>query len=189
MERARVIRFDFLHDPRPALVERVASVRLPPEVYVQTIVAGIAAVAIAVTAGVENLRLHAARSSEWQVRQHFEETRHALDAVRLQWQQLDALATRDRRLRDIRLSGSHVAVRIADVGNAFPRRASATTLTVSPSGYALKARGVDLPAASAVLGNLLGDRELAADASFRMTREDGFGAGTLAFEIRAGTTR
>ena len=184
-----MVRFDFLHDPRPALVERVASLRLPPDVYVQTAMAAVLSLAIAITTGVEGLRLHAARLSQWRVQQRFKATRDALDAVRLQWQQLDALAIRDRRLREIRLSGSDVAVIIAHVGNAFPQRAWATTLTASASGYAVKARGDDIPAASTVLGNLLEDRKVTADASFRMTREEGFGTGKIVFEIRAGKTR
>ena len=184
-----MMRFDFLHDPRPAFLEQLLLLRLPPDIYLQAIFAALLSVAIVATCGVESLRIHLARSSELQVRRHFEATRDALTAVRLQWQQLDALATRDRRLREIRLSGSDVAVRIARVGNAFPRRAWATSLTASASGYALKARGDDLPAASAVLGGLLHDARLARDASFRMTREGSFGAGALAFEIRAGAAR
>ncbi len=184
-----MIRFDFLHDPRPALVERLASLRLPREIYLQAILAAVLAVGIAVARGVEAIRLHAAESSQLRVRHHFEATREALDAVRLRWQQLDELASRDRRLREIRLSGSDVAVRIARVGNAFPRRAWATTLTASPLGYAVKARGDDLRAASAVLGSLLGDRRLAGDASFQMAREEGLREGALAFEIHAGVGR
>lgn len=182
-------RFDFLHDPRPAMLEQVLLLRLPREIYLQAILAALLSVAIVATGGVEALRIHAAQSSELRVRRHFEATRDALTAVRLQWQQLDELATRDRRLREIRLSGSDVAVRIARVGNVFPRRAWATSLTASASGYALKARGDDLRAASAVLGGLLDDARLVRNASFRMTREGWFGVGALAFEIRAGATR
>lgn len=184
-----MMRFDFLHDPRPAFVGRAVSLRLPKEIYVQTIVAAAIAFAIAATCAVEGLRLHAARALESRVRRHFEATRDALSAVRLEWRELDALALRDRRLREIRLSGSAVAVRIARVGNAFPRRAWATSLTASASGYAVKARGEDLPAVSAVLENLIGGVPAARDAEFRMTRDAGSTAGVLAFDVRSGGTR
>ena len=67
-----MIRFDFLHDPRPALVERLASLRLPREIYLQAILAAVLAVGIAVAGGVEAIRLHAAESSQLRVRHHFE---------------------------------------------------------------------------------------------------------------------
>ena len=184
-----MMRFDFLHDPRPELVERAMSLRLPPEIYVQTLVAAGLCCAILASFVVEGVRVHTARSLESRARSRFEATRDALSAVRLQWQQLDALVDNDRQLRAIRLSGSDVAVRIARLGNAIPMRAWATSLTASPTGYTVKARGSDLPAASLAFENLLDDRVLSGDASFRMSRDSIPALGAIAFEIRAGTAR
>lgn len=181
------MRFDFLHDPRPILLERALSIRLPHAIYLQTVVAAALSAAIVIAAGVETLRVRAARAEEIRAQRQFEKTRDALSAVRLQWQQVDQLAVRDRRLREIRLSGSQIAVRIARMGNAFPRRAWATSLSATSSGYVLKARAEDLSASSQVLASLLRDGAFTRDAAFRISR-DGAGNGAFGFEVRSGQT-
>jgi hypothetical protein len=181
-----MMHFDFLHDSRPEYIDRLLSARLPQRLYVVTAVFATVLGTIAAAGAIESLRVRSALLGERRIERRFEASREALSAAQLEWRQLDALVSRDRRLRDIRLSGTEVAARIARVGNAFPPRAWVTSMSAAPSNYALKARAVDLPAVQQVLTNLVSDRVIAQPrGDFRLSREDAGRAGSIAFEIGA----
>ena len=180
------MRFNFLRDAASPLAFEVASVRFPRRLYVQAVIGLTLIAALGATGGIEALRLRAATEIERRAQQRFDGTRDELAGARLEWQQLDGLMARDRRLRELHLSGADIAVRIARVGNAFPSRAWATTLSADTNGFTLKGRAQDVAAASAALASVLGDRRLPQrDASFRLSRDGDDRAASLAFEIRS----
>ncbi|MGA8533598.1 MAG: hypothetical protein WB615_05775 [Candidatus Tumulicola sp.] len=183
-------RFDFLHDARPHAVERLLSLRLPRQLYAVTAVSAAIFVAFALTGTIESLRIRSAAIVERRAEQRFEASRDALADERLAWQQLDALIVRDRRLRDIRLSGTKIAARIAHVGNAFPQRAWVKSLTAGQRDYGLKGLALDLAAVERTLANLVTDRALTQPrGGFLLSRQDAGRSGTLAFELRADSAR
>lgn len=180
--------FDFLHDPIPDFVERFLSVRLPQHLYVVAIVMSTVFGAIAVTGGVESLRIRSAESVGRRAEARLEESRLALSRAHLEREQFDDLVRRDRRLRDVRVSGSEIAALIARVGNTLPQRAWLTKMTAVRSNYALKGRATDVPAVERLLETLLREKALAQPAgNFRLSRDDAVPANALAFEIGSET--
>lgn len=171
-----MIRFDFLHDARSEVVDRVLALRVPRRFYPQLAVTALLLTTMIAGAGVQRWRLQRALATEIRLQQRVETTHDALTQQRLQARSVASLLAMDRRLRDIRLSGSLVAARLARLGNAFSDRAWATSLSAGVQGYAVKARARDLPAVSAVLARIVGDARIGrGDAVFRMTRDESAG--------------
>jgi len=188
MGSGRLVRFDFLHDPPPDFVARFLEMRLAKHLYAPAMVIGTLVLLFAPIWGLETLRLRWARSTEMAARERFDASRAALSALRLQWQQLDELTARDRRLREIRLSGSAIAEALARVGNALPNRTWATSLSADSSGFSFKGRAADLKSASEAFADLIRDRLPRTDPSFRFSRDANDATGALAFEIRSETS-
>ncbi|MEO6835924.1 MAG: PilN domain-containing protein [Candidatus Tumulicola sp.] len=179
-----MIRFDYLHDPLPKVVDALRSLRVPRHLHAVAAACATCVCAVAAASGIEVLHEHAAQVLERRAESRFEQSRAALSGARLEWRQLDGLIAQDRRLRDIRLSGSAVATRIAKTGNAFPRGAWLTSMTTAPASYALDGYANDLLALETVLSNLLKDPAVGQPQNIRMSRDERGRAGLVAFEIR-----
>lgn len=183
--RRRIVRFDFLHDAPPPLIDGLRSLRLPRRLYAPVVAGATVLASIAAAGGVEALRVRDAQSLESRVQVRFERSRTALARERLQWQVLDQLVARDRRLREVRLSGAIAAKRIAAMGNAFPPQSWVTSMTATAAaGYALKGYAGSLPVLEGFLDNIIRDRTIGRAEDLRVSREDRGGAGLLSFEVR-----
>jgi hypothetical protein len=179
-----MIRFDYLHDPLPKPVDTLRSIRLPQHLYVVTAAGASVVCALAIAWGVATVRVHAAQTLERTAQARFERSRTALSALRLQWQHLDELVAQDRRLRELRVSGSLAAARVAHVGNAFPRGSWLTSMTASSSEYALKGYSGDLSTLEVIVTNLVNDPTVGRPKGIRLSRDDRGRAGLLGFEVR-----
>jgi hypothetical protein len=178
-------RFDFLHDPLPTFVETLRSVRLAPRLYAPAAACLAILCVLAVWFGVEAVRMRAAQTLEQRALARFDRSHAALTGLRLESRHLDELLAQDRRLREVRLSGSVVATHVAHLGNAFPRRSWLTSMTATTSSaYGLKGYASDLPTLETILGNVLGDKTIGRPHGIRMSRDDRGRAGWLAFEVR-----
>jgi Tfp pilus assembly protein PilN len=179
-------RFDYLHDPRPKVLNGLHSLRLAPHLYPAVTACAIVVCALAAGFGIETLRMRAAQTLERRAEARYERSQTALAALRLHVRQLDDLLARDQRLRELRLSGSVVATRMARLGNALPPRSWLTSMSAGASAsYALKGYAGDLPTFAAVLSNLLDDRAIGQPQGIRMSRGDRGSAGILAFDFHS----
>jgi hypothetical protein len=178
------VRFDFLHDPLPELVQRLRTLRLPPGLYTGAIACATVVCAILLVSGIEALREHGARVLEARADARFEASRAALHQAKLQSEELEALVERDRRLRAIRLSGSLAAARIARTGNSFPAQARLISIASDASGYYVKGDADNLSAIEALVKNLLTDKAVGRPRQLRVTRVDRGMSQQLEFEMR-----
>lgn len=181
---AELIRFDFLRDPTPSFVDSLRRVRLPRRLYPAALAGAAVIAALAAASGAEVFREHAAQALEERAGARFERSRAALTRARLQWQRLDGLVALDRRLRQIRTSGSVAAQRIARVGNAFPQRAWVTSMAAgAASAYEVKGFADGLPAVEKLLANVARDRVAGRPRLLQVSQSGGQPATTLGFEL------
>ncbi len=169
-----MIRFDFLHDPTPAFVDSLRRVRLPRRLYPAALAGAAVVAALAAADGAEVFREHAAQALEQRAETRFERSRIALTHARLHWQHLDQLIALDRRLREIRISGSIAARRIARVGNAFPQRAWVTSMAAGAMpAYDVKGFADGLTSVEDLLANLARDRAAGRPRALQVSQSGG----------------
>jgi hypothetical protein len=182
-----VIRFDYLHDPPSPLWGAIRTARLPRRFH--NVAAALAAVAVLVigAAAIERGRIQEAQRVRAQAQDRFERSRADLERLRLQWQQIDDLIVEDRRLREIRLSGSRVAKRLAAVGDVFSNGVSVDSLRTTGEAYAVKGKAPSIDAVSDVLNAIVGNAALPHPGIVRIAKDSGTLAG-FTFEFGAGET-
>ncbi|HVA34431.1 MAG TPA: hypothetical protein VNG31_09800, partial [Candidatus Baltobacteraceae bacterium] len=165
-------RFDYLHDALPEVVEAVRSMRLPRRYYgVVTALMALCTILVGGTA-IERVQVDAALAEQHRAQIEFDRSRSVLQSMQLHWNELDALIARDRRLRDIRLSGPRIASRLARMGNALPERAWLTSMTTLADSYALQGRATDLHVFGSLVGDLLRDPAILRPHLVRVSRDD-----------------
>jgi hypothetical protein len=157
MERT-VISFDYLRDARPEWIERLRSARLPRQLHASARALLAVAVVIVTTFGIDTWRLHLALSMERAAEARFDRTKAALAARQLAWQQLDALIAQDRRLGEIRRSGSVMAARLARTGNLLPTGTWLASMSAT-AGVSLEGSATNLAAVGSALERMIGDGE------------------------------
>lgn len=180
-----MIRFDYLHDPPSPLWAAIRTARLPRRLH--NVAAAIAAVAVLVggAAAIERGRVEAAQLLRAEAQDRFERSRTDLERFRLQWRQIDDLIAEDRRLREIRLSGTRVAKRLAAVGDVFSNGVSVDSLRTTGDAYAVKGKAPSIDAVSGVLSAIVGNAALPHPGIVRITKDSGTLAG-FTFEFGAG---
>ena len=180
-----MIRFDYLHDPPSKLLGAVRAARLPRRFH--NVAAASAAVALlwAGAAAIERGRVHDAERARSDAQQRFERSRTELERFRVQWREIDGLIAQDRRLRDIRLSGTRVAQRLAVIGNAFADGVTVDSVRGTAEGYAVKGKAETIDAAGRVLSRLVDGAALPHPGIVRLTKDSGVLAG-FSFEFGAG---
>jgi hypothetical protein len=180
-----VIRFDYLHDPPSPLWGAFRTARLPRRFH--NVSAALAAVAVLVggAAAIERGRVEEAQHIRDQAQNRFERSRADLDRFRLQWHQINDLIAEDRRLREIRLSGSRIAKRLAEVGDEFSHGVSIDSLRTTGEEYAVKGKAPSINAVSDVLSSIVGNATLSHPGIVRIEKDSGTLAG-FTFEFGAG---
>ena len=184
-----MIRFDFLHDSRPELVDAVRSARLPRRLHNVAVAIGAIVLSIATAAAIERVRCADAHNSEERAQARFEASRAELNKMQLQWQQLDALIAQDRKLRAIRLSGPAAAARIAILGNVMVDGAWLTSLTADRERYDLKGRAVNVAVFGNVLARVVTGGGVEHPDRVTVSREKRNLVSGVSFEIAAGDAR
>ncbi|HKE36288.1 MAG TPA: hypothetical protein VKB39_02595 [Candidatus Baltobacteraceae bacterium] len=180
-----MIRFDFLHDPPPRLWGAIRAARLPRRFHNVTAAVVSAVLLVAGAAAIEHGRVNEARRVRSEAQTRFESSRAELERFRLQWREIDGLIAQDRRLREIRLSGSRVAERLAVIGDLFPGGVSVDSLTTNGADYGVKGKAPTIVAVSGILGRIVANAALPHPGIVRIAKDSGVLAG-FSFDFRAG---
>jgi hypothetical protein len=180
-----MIRFDYLHDAPPGFIDALRAFRLPRKYH--DVAAALCAVGVmcVVAESIERGRVSTAVHALSAAQARFDRSRAALQRLRVQSRELDALLNEDRALRNARLSGPLTAQRLAAIGNVFPQNATLDAMQATPDGYDVKGRAESLQTFGTLLARLDGASGLSRPALLRVTKDAGL-LGALAFEIGTG---
>ena len=178
------MRFDFMHDARPEIVEALLHPRVPARFHALCAAVAILAAAALSAAGIEQWRAASALGIEARAQQRFEASKIELDRVAQQTSELETLVARDRALRRIRVSGSVIAAKLARLGNLIPRHAWVTSMSAQSDGYALRGRANDFGSLATLLARLIDDRTDGRPATIAIDRAQPQRSSTLTFDIR-----
>ena len=113
-----------------------------------------------------------------------EQSRAAFAATKVVRTDVDRLLALDTRLRQIRLSGSVLSHRLADVGNHVPARAWLTSIARTNDGLELHGRAEGLNVLSQTVADLMSSKAAASPTLVRAVREERQNA-VITFTIRA----
>jgi len=180
-----VIRFDYLHDPPSRLWGTIRTMRLPRRFYNVTVAFAATAVLVSGAAAIERGRVLEAQRVRAEAQDRFESSREDLARFRVQWRQIDGLIAEDRRLREIRLSGSLTAARLAAIGDLFPSAVTIDSLRTAGQEYAVKGKAPTIDAVSGVLNRIVSRAALPHPGIVRIAKDSGVLAG-FTFEFGAG---
>lgn len=178
-----MMRFDYLHDAPPEAIERVRGLRIATSLRWPLAVFGAIVVTHAAASAIFALGTAEARVTEREAAHRLEASTAALARVRLTRVRVDELVALDRRMREIRSSGSRVSARLADIANHVPAHAWLTTLARTPDGFEIVGKSSGLPALGATMSSLMTSSSIAAPTLVRAGGEER--RGTLSFDIRA----
>lgn len=186
-----MMRFDYAHDMAPEFVDRVRALHVrgeargPLMALATVIFVGLCAF------GIESWRVGDARTQERVQQVRFDESRARLEQMKIASREVSDLLLLDRRLRDVRLSGTALSVRLADIANHVPERAWLTSLGRTPSGVAINGRAETLDSLSATVASLMMSKTVASPNLIKAETERHTGGPPLVkFEISvAETTR
>lgn len=176
-------RFDYLRDAPPESIERVRAIRISASLRWPLAVLTAVVVTHACASGIFTLALSEARSTERAAAVRLEASTVALARVRLTKVRVDDLIALDRRLREIRSSGSRVSARLADIANHVPAHAWLTTLARTPNGFEMVGKSSGLPALGATMSSLMTSSAIVSPTLIRASGDERRGA--LSFAIRA----
>lgn len=180
-----MIRFDYLHDPPSRLWGTIRTMRLPRRLYNVTAAFAATAVLVSGAAAIERGRVREAQLVRAQAQERFESSRADLERFRLQWRQIDDLIAEDRRLREIRLSGSRTAARLAAIGDLFPSGITVDSVRTAGDEYVVKGKASTIAAVSGVLNRIVGSTVVPHPGVVRIAKDSGVLAG-FTFEFGAG---
>jgi hypothetical protein len=165
-----VIRFDFLHDGLPDFVEAALAFRLPRRLRTAAVAMVTLTCVLAACAAFESVRTNAATAIESRERSRLEIAKDRLAAANLELNDVDALLETDRRLREVRASGTLATMRLARIGNVVPRGVWLSSVQPSAAGFDVEGDAVNLAALNRVLANLLDGDRTGRTHLLRMTR-------------------
>ncbi|MBV8639368.1 MAG: PilN domain-containing protein [Candidatus Eremiobacteraeota bacterium] len=97
---------------------------------------------------------------------------------------VDVLLALDAKLRRIRLSGSMLSHRLADIGNHVPSEAWLTSIVRTDDGLELRGRAQGLHVLSETVADLMSSSAASSPTLVRAVREE-HGAPLISFTIRA----
>lgn len=181
------MQFNYLNDSPPELIEQVLGLRIPTQLRTPL---GALLTSIIVVSSWWMLERHwvaEATREEASASIRLDQSRAAFAATKLVRSDVDQLLTLDGRLRRIRLSGSVLSHRVADIGNHVPARAWLTSIARSSDGLELRGRAEGLNVLSATVADLMSSRSASSPTLIRAIRDDRE-TGVINFTIRADET-
>lgn len=138
------MRFDYLRDAPPEVVERLRVVSATPQVRALLAFVATATLAIGFAWGMELTGLHEARQGLVQARGRLDRSDAAAAAVRADIAFLRRQLVLDGRLRRIRLSGAVAAHKMTLLASRLPPRVWLTSIASTPDGYDVIGRALGL---------------------------------------------
>ncbi|MHB8145178.1 MAG: PilN domain-containing protein [Vulcanimicrobiaceae bacterium] len=138
-----MIRFDYIHDPKPLWLQRVAAVRVPIAFRSAALAVYTAFAMVFASWSIEAYRLHLTSAAEARYEQDYQRSRAELAHSKVAYRKLDAMAALDARLYRVLRSGSDVAHQIAEIADRLPAQTSLTSISHDATGFALQGRASD----------------------------------------------
>ncbi len=179
------MRFNYIQDAPPEPIEHLRALRIPLELRTPL---GALVTAILVVCAWWTLERHwiaAATREEAVASQRLKQSRAMFAATKLVRSNVDQLLSLDGRLRRIRLSGSGLSHRLADIGNHLPSAAWLTSIVRTPDGLELHGRAEGLNVLSATVADLMTSTAAASPTLVRAVKEDRARDALVTFTIRA----
>ena len=179
-----MMRFDYLHDAPPDIVERIAGFRVPAEL--RTPFAALLTACLVVLAwwSLERHWIAEAMREEAVATSRLEQSRAAFDATRLNRANVEQLLALDRSLRQIRLSGAMLSAQLADIGNHVPRQAWLTSIDRADGGFELQGRAAGLSVLSKTVADLMSSKIAFSLALVHAATEERSNGALIAFTLR-----
>lgn len=178
------MRFNYLRDTSPELVEQVRALRVPAALQVPLSALFTAVVVVTAWWFLEGHWISEAAREEAIASIRLEQSRQAFAATKLVRSDVDELLALDARLRRIRLSGSVLSYRLADIGNHVPHEAWLTSIARTGESLELRGRAKGLHVLSATVADLMSSNAASSPTLVRAAREER-AASLIDFTIRA----
>jgi len=176
--------FNYLGEP--ALVDRLHAIRVPAALRAPLL--ALVSVAFIVLAwwGIELRNLSAAVNEERVASTRLEASRIDLARTKVLRIDLQAMLALDRQLRAIRLSGSQLGVRLADIANRIPQRAWLTSIAPVQGGMDINGRAEGMAALGDTIAALVSSTTVTNPTLIRASSDDraDIQLPTIAFELR-----
>jgi Tfp pilus assembly protein PilN len=168
----RVKRFDFLKDGRPDIVDRVCSVRLPDDTRTPLSALLTSVLVVCAWWGLEQSWYASALREEASAQRRLSESQADVAAAKLERTNVDEMLGLDRRLREIRMSGSTLAVRLSDIANHVPPHAWLTSITNLPAGTEISGEADGFKALGETVTDLMRSGAAASPTLIRASKDD-----------------
>ena len=179
-------RFDYLRDAPPVFIERLHPSRLAEELRTPLAALATTAIVILVWWGIETMQIAQARTELAMQRARAIASRTDLAQARVQRAHLADLIALDKRIREIRRSGTTLARRLADIANHIPDRAWLTSISRADQGVEIEGNAIGLDGLSETLASLMSSSTAASPALVRAARSDRPSMqDVISFELRA----
>lgn len=178
-----MMRFNFLNDAPPEFVERARNIRIAAELRTPLSALLTAVLVVLTWWGLENYWLSSAQREEALAEVRLTESQADLAATKLVRTNVDDMLALDRRLRDIRLSGSILASRLSDIGNHVPEHAWLTSISNLPDGLEIAGKADGLAALSQTVTDLMSSKTAASPTLVRAAKDDR-GKNLIAFTVQ-----
>lgn len=172
MGDAGVIRFDYLRNRAPDALDWFRSREIARPLQAPLAAVATALLVVLAAFGIETYRADQARSVERLAQMRVEQSRADLAKTTLERTDIDALLALDRRLRGIRLSGSLLAQRLADIANHVPGRAWLSGISPTSNGISISGHAEDLGALSETIADLMSSKTVRSPSLVRAGKDD-----------------
>jgi Tfp pilus assembly protein PilN len=149
------MRFDYAHESMPDALDRLRAMRTPPESRTPAWAVLTALTVVLAAIPLERDRVAKAQSGVIAAQQRLSRARTELARLKLARARVDEMLALDGRIRRIRLSGSALCARLADVANHVPPKAWLTSLTQAVDGTSIAGRAEGLDVLSETLADLM----------------------------------
>jgi Tfp pilus assembly protein PilN len=178
-----MMRFNYLSDAPPEVIERVRALRIAAELRTPLYAFVTACFVVLAWCALERQWISGSIHEEAVAAMRLERSRAAFAATKLVRANVEDLLALDARVRKIRLSGSRLAGRLADIGNRIPAQAWLTSIDRSNDGFELEGRAEGLNVLSRTVASLMSATAASSPTLVRAVKEDSAN-GLIRFTMR-----
>jgi Tfp pilus assembly protein PilN len=165
--------FDYLHSPRPELVDRVLDLRIPPRLHGPLFMLFGSLIFVAAAWCIEAHRLNNAVQTNAAYQSRYDRGHRALQGLHLYADRIRSLVALDELVRAINASGENDAECLVEAANAVPAQAWLSGISRDETGLTLDGTARDLTVVAAMIRDLSRARDLRDPVLVRADREPG----------------